>query len=137
MSLIVFPEALSTSVIVFLLMASAVTSMITATLGAGGGVQIERSVQQRHLEEPQERDAEGEEGLLRVAAGLRREASRAVELLPRALGGSGSTMEHKSPLPRKPHFRVFNAHPFMRGRAFKCLAVRREPIKKRGGSRDR
>ncbi|MBY6221904.1 MULTISPECIES: sulfite exporter TauE/SafE family protein [Marinobacter] len=38
MSLIVFPEALSTSVIVFLLMASAVTSMITATLGAGGGV---------------------------------------------------------------------------------------------------
>ena len=38
MSLIVFPEALSTSVMVFLLMASAVTSMITATLGAGGGV---------------------------------------------------------------------------------------------------
>src|SRR5690554_4502634 len=35
---LLFPEALSTGVGLFLLAASAVTSMLTAVLGAGGGV---------------------------------------------------------------------------------------------------
>ena len=38
MDLTLFPEAISPGVALFLLLASAITSMLTAVLGAGGGV---------------------------------------------------------------------------------------------------